>query len=371
MFGPCRKLTIVVMFVALGPPAAWGQSRSRHVWSSPSLQGIQGPASAFRQYSAGLGGLERASPYGGSGLLRSNITSVGNYSLRSRSSVGTGHQVTGVNVPDAPRGMSLKPISARISGRPSLGPVRSAFENPGLGSADGLGYYMAAMDQTSQVLAETDGPIASFVPTEPGLFQKEMAKCDRFFREGKYEKALSAGKKAQDMASRTPEVQLALLHVRFAKGEYNSAAHHLQMALKRLPELAMVDLKVRSFYDKPDKDKPDKFDEHVDKLEERMGEGLVNAQPEALLVLAYVSYFDGKDEEAAQALAKARVICKRDEKRQKANLAAIEAFTKSIGIAEKARAQPAPATQPAGGADGSDSRLPTSPAKPTGTDPGK
>ncbi len=334
MMGPWKRTAVALALAVACSATAWGQARSAYTWNSPQLRGLRGPAYNLRRYSTGLGGLETGSPYGGSGLLRSNITSTGNYSLRASSTQGTVGAITGTIPGQTPlkplTGLSYKPVGSTLGSRKIGSPV-SAFPEFDGSKGGGMGYYMAAMGQDSNSLTDAEKPITSFVPTEPSEFQKAMADGDDYFRKGKYARAEFSFRKSRDMARGTPEVHLSMVHAHFANGGYYAAANQIRRALIRLPELPMVKLDLRGFYGK---DKEDDYKKDVDDLVKRVEDA---ENPDLLLLLAYVRYFGGEETEAAKLLRRAHVLNLRsnDKKTREANTKALETFWEGMAGAGK------------------------------------
>jgi tetratricopeptide (TPR) repeat protein len=176
-------------------------------------------------------------------------------------------------------------------------------------------------------------PVTSFVPSDPGMgmYQVNMQKADDAFRQGRYEEALGGFDVASRIARRAAESHLGKVHALFALGQYYGASGDLREALKYLPELPLVHLRLRGFYGQ---DKLDDFAGHVERLRKRLDDPLPD--PDLLLVLAYVRYFDGDQAEAESALLKASGRAKEPALKE-----AIETFLVGMAAAGKSATQPA------------------------------
>jgi len=323
------------ILLLLSPGVAWGQGRGAHAWNSLRLRGLSRIGGDFADYSAGLGGLERSSPYGGTGLLRSNIGRGAMFEL-GRSSAAASSGLTSLPKVESPTG---RDYGAETLLRPS-GKLTGSAVDEASRALTGMSLYLEAMGHSSHLSAEEDKPISTLVPTEPSLFQRRMKKGDEAFRAGRYLKAETAFDIALVFARQVPETHLSLVHANFALGRYHTAAQHLRRALELLPELPLVRLKVRRFYGEEQD-----FEGHVKRLKER-AEALAE-DPDCRLLLAYFSYFDGKDSEATEALRSAFGLSRRFGDDQQANLEAVGTFWAGAVSAGRASGELTATTLPA------------------------
>jgi len=164
--------------------------------------------------------------------------------------------------------------------------------------------YMEAMSQApqdDQGAAEEQKPVTSLVPDEAGMFRDYMRKGEDLFREGHYHKAMEEFRMASVLSPNVPESLLSQFHARFAtsRRSYASAAHFLSRTLKVLPELPLVPLAPKEFYDDPAA-----YAGQVASLQKHCTK--VPADSEALLVLAYFRWFEGQTDKATEALTQAK-----------------------------------------------------------------
>jgi len=331
-----NRLWLAVLVVGVCAGLCWGQARSRHQWSSPRLQGLSVIGGEFGRSSSGLGGLERTSPYGGSGLLRSSIGRSSGLDLRRRS--GGGASLTGPTGLKMPTGQSY---GVRQGPMPVPGGVRdipSIYDNVDLSMTAGVGLYLQAVGQTSVLLTLEDEAITSFVPAEPSRFQEHMAAGDKAFRKGKYPEALESFDLALKVGRGVPETHLAMVNTYFAMGRYYIAAQHLREALTYLPELPLVSLDLGGFYGQ-EKDFDKQLADLRNWLEDRRDEA------DGWLVLAYVQCFEGADDQAQEALRRSYVLGWRH--KQQGNLKAAGTLWEGMVLAGRASGELAAATQPA------------------------
>ncbi len=335
MTGVGRTIRVALVALAFGPGVSWGQARTRYQWLAPRLQGLARIGGDFTTQSAGLGGLERSSPYGGSGLLRSSISQPGSFDLKRSRGTGGITGLSGLGQLKTPTGHSYRTPQANV--RPATGLIASVYDQMDPKAMGGLALYLQTVGHTSQLLMLEDKAITTFVPTEPGRFQEHMAKGDKAFRVERYLKALGAFEVALTVGRSIPETHLSLVHAYFAAGQYYSAAQHLRQALKYLPELPLVQLQVRGFYGKAED-----FDNHLAALEKRVLEWTDDA--DGRLLLAYFRYFDGADGEAAAALRQAYKLSWRY--KQKETAKAVETFWEGMLAAGRAAGDLAATTRP-------------------------
>jgi len=137
------------------------------------------------------------------------------------------------------------------------------------------------------------------VPAEGGLFQQYMAKGEDALRRGAFADAFDAFRIADDVSGRRVESLLGMVHARFAAGgSYAAASYYLQQALQALPELPLTPLKPEAMFAAPQT-----YRECLDRLARHVK--LAKTDAPAQLVLAYFLWFDGKADQAEEALANA------------------------------------------------------------------
>ena len=363
---PCWACLVALTLL---PAAAWGQARSRYVWRDPSIRGIRTIGGDFARYSTGAGTLGRSQSYGGINVLRSSMSAGGFPFLRGSSAAG----VTGPTPPSSLIPQAASPTQAYTTVQLKLpgleADVSRAPEIPTELTAEmmlNLQSYLAVMGHSSTLQAESEEPVTSFVPEEPGRYQQYMKRGDRSFREGQYSTSSDAFELALTLARYSPEAHLSKMHARFAMGQYNSAAYHLQKALTYFPELAMARVRVRGFYARPETFVTQRENLRASAAAPQAGENL-------WLVLAYLYYFDDAEVEAARALRRAFELAQRN--KNEATKGAIQRFWDGMVAANKASGSLGPTTRPAGSGKGSSApprQAPTSqPQKQGGSAAGK
>lgn len=340
-----NKLWLLVLAVAVVPSVASGQrgTRSRVRWEAPRLQGISVIGGRLTTNTYGLGTLSTASGQAGAGLLRRNLASLAsspNFNVRSTSggvplpSRGSYAYGTAAGQRYGTAGVPLKALTEVI------GPLVGDSAQLGETLSGGLDAYLLAMGRGSELRVEEDKPITSFVPDATSIYRDHMKKGDEHFRKGEYFDANGVFEIALTFSRRVPEVHLSLAHVRFALGSYYGASFHLQQALTYFPELALVRMKIRDFYAEG---KPKEFDEHCAKLKERLDDPAAGG--DLWLLMAYVLYFDGKANEAAEALRRADQLSRRSEENQ-AIAQAAQTFWDGMAAAGKVKGRLHPGAEP-------------------------
>ena len=129
-----------------------------------------------------------------------------------------------------------------------------------------------------------------------------MLEGERRFRTAEYGEAFNQFKLANGLVRNDAESLLSLLHARVALSivSYSQASHYLQEALTCQPELPLVPLRIRGFYDDPTQ-----YISQLFRLEQHVKNAPEDA--EAQLVLAYYTWFDPdiKASRTQEALARA------------------------------------------------------------------
>lgn len=319
-----------ILLVALAAQA-WGQGRTVHVWNDPgaNVGNIGTVGGQLTNYSTSIGGLRRSS--GVTGSVLDSAATAAQFSLKrtvsAADAAGSGYGGAGSKVVDP--GYSYKIPALDLSG----GDGAAAPYTHYVSSGGSLQQYVQS--QSATLMRGTLGtPITTLVPSEPGTFADRLRQGEEAFRAQEYPKARDLDEVALAMAWEAPESHLSLLHVLFASGGYNQAASHLKKALEIYPELPLVDLRLRRFYDKP---------EELDAQTQRLAQAAQESDESNLwLVLAYVEYFDGHSDAAQEtlrhALARATLLKDPD---------GVEAAQRFLdGIAAAGKALPQAASQP-------------------------
>ena len=298
-------LSFVAVLAALSNTAP-GQSRRQvglsAVGSGSSLR--ESPVREFHAYSFGVGNLSKPSPAAGGGVLGSSMYGGGSMTVR-RSGAGGGQTVLGTGL------AQRQPKSRRVYSSSSTLSIPTVTGRPGGGMSLYVPWKVKVANQIEAlvadlakqrkvILADPDRVITSLVPDVPGDYRFGMMSGEAAFRSEKYAEAEDAFKKAASVSQDSPGSQLALMHTAFAmaSGSYSKASGYLQVVLKRVPELALVNVHPKSFYRKSEN-----YDRDLGKLVAH-----VKANPkdsDALFVLGYMRWRDDKIANAAAALSSA------------------------------------------------------------------
>ncbi|NBB95182.1 MAG: hypothetical protein GVY16_05520 [Planctomycetes bacterium] len=344
---------------------AQGQSRKRRTISGPSGVGRGVAANSlydFRRFSAGVGSLQKSRPLERSALQSSM------YNPRSyRGGLSVGMQQQRYNPTTAPIGAassstrSIRRGPARPQGTgitnvpaPSTGPARTSRSTRTYDSAvtppayltdttgapypapreagDAASTYMLEDPQTilmrqlsatrssmsyaaalapqpadqRELPVQSDETITSLAPDKPGLPRRFMRSGEEAFRNGRYGEAASAFTGAADVTSRSPEALLSLTRARFAQKNYGRAGLNLIEALQQMPELSLIPIDPRNFYDDPAT-----FTEHLAALQTQVDQ--TPWGPRLNLLLAYYRFRTGDMRKVREPLSKALAVARRDE----------------------------------------------------------
>lgn len=283
-----------ILLVALAAQA-WGQGRTVHVWNNPGagVGSVGAVGGQLANYSSSIGGLRRSS--GVTGSVLNSAASSAQFSVKRTVSAGADPAAFsyGANtnkVVDPGYAYKANPLDL-----PSGAAAASPYAHVSLGGGSVQQYMQNASARLMSAAA--GAPITTLVPSEPGPFADRLGQGEEAFRKGDYPVSRDLYEVALALAWDAPESHLSLLHVFFASGGYNQAASHLKKALEVYPELPLVDLRLRQFYDKP---------EELDAQTQRLAETAQDAdQTNLWLVLAYVQYFDGHGDKAQETLQRA------------------------------------------------------------------
>jgi hypothetical protein len=251
----------------------------------------------FESYSYGLGGLSRYS------APESNVLSS---SVAGAAAFGSVKVEPGLT----PGGMDVAPVGKGV--------VYSTFVpviTPGVGEgamADSIISHQVAagmarmyLDAVGTLTKSTAAqePITSLIPSTPSHYGSLIAEGERLFRAGDYEAAFNKFQVANYIGGHDPDSLLSLAHASFASTRYSYArpAYYLRQTLKYMPELPLLPIRPREFYNEQAS-----FVQHEIQLEEYLQRHPTDG--EANLVLAYIRWFsDAPDgpKQAQAALARA------------------------------------------------------------------
>ncbi len=325
---------------------AFCEARGRIIIKSPGVLNTVGQSATtyqFQQFSYGLGGLSGSSPGPGGNVLKSTIDTSSNFRIRT-SAGGTGGSLTGTDLKTVDKGIKLSSPTEII--KPVSGGNLSSALNSQNTSALGIAraYASAIGAGTEHLTKGMDEPITSLVPQRPSLYRNYMKKGDDAFREDKFHSAFRYFKMANNIAGRDPESLLSLAHSSFAvsMGSYARVSYYLRRALEYFPELPLVNLQPRDFYGNPAT-----YADHLFRLENHLRDYPRN--PEGLLLLAYFRWFEGRRQEAAELLRRARAVSQ-----DPALLESISIFWDGMVASGEVAGSLEPTTQPAGQEDQDD-----------------
>jgi hypothetical protein len=307
---------VSVCVLLLGAAAAWGQSgrtglRPPGSLSNPGrLQNIGvGSSYNLRSYSTGVGSLGRPSSGAGTSVLRSSISSGSGYTIR-RSGGGSGPAGAGLSV-GLPGERPQKGIRYNVRDLQ----VRSVGGSRGYGLGSRAPDTLAAAAFLDAVGGEPDTvidpnstePLTSLASDGEDEYSQTMREGERLLREQQFRRAFEQFRIASIMGEKEPESALNMAHARIgmSRRSWASAAWYIREALRRLPELPMIRMKVRAMFPSNTV-----FEEKVEQLDAHLGR--VPEDAEGWLVMAYLRWFDGEYDAARRALQQARAAATKD-----------------------------------------------------------
>jgi tetratricopeptide (TPR) repeat protein len=307
---------------------AIAQARSSISISRPG-EGIRlGDTAASRTFlrnSTGVGALGSRSRGAGTNVLRSSLTSNPGSRLRRRSSGRRySSSLDSLSEIQTSRGQTYASSMARLQPRRSKGrfvPLTEAAKDPLFGTQA----YLEAVGMDQEQLLDSNAPITSLVPDAPGEYTEHLNQGDRLFREGSYIEALASFEMANAYQGTDPESLLYLMHTKVALGQYHSAAFLLRKALDNFPELPLVNLRPKGFYEDPSA-----YVRHVEKLQRRAEEDAYDPDPQ--LLLTYYQWFAGDHDKAQRSLKAAVEAAKKNARamNSQATLKATDTFQRGI-----------------------------------------
>ena len=186
--------------------------------------------------------------------------------------------------------------------------------------------FVQELDRSSKSLLRSQSqPITSLVPTQPSTYRTYMQRGDQAFRQGNYREAYANFQIANDLGDHDPESIICMLHSEFALSSvsYAKPCYYLEQALKYMPELPMVNLRPRGFYDSQAKYAKQFVDlqEYVDKNP---------ADHEATLVLAYFTWFQQDRDVKTTKLLLSRTLAAGEKMKDPLVIEAVETFWRGI-----------------------------------------
>ena len=367
------RLRILVAFAycavwCWGGGIAMGQVRgSSGSLSSPgglSSVGL-GQSHDFRVSSGGVGGLQTTGGgYQSEGVLRSSMFSTSGLGRGLRSSIDTGGGV-GTALRSSIDRSSGGLIGSSSGGGGVVGSTALAAVSKGvtligaagfaLDSAGGKGMAGAILGQETSLTAargfiasvgessslqKSDESIKTLVPAQPGQYRDMMQKGEELLRAGNFISAYEQFKVVSDVVGHSPEPFLNMAHARFGAGGYGTTAFYIRGALTRMPQLPLVPLRPKGFYENVAV-----FGDLIIRLKTYLDGNPDNG--DALLIFAYFRWFaDTPDVPAVRsALEKALAVSESEDR-----IEAIHIFWDAIVAGGKAtgKLRTAPITRPSG-----------------------
>jgi hypothetical protein len=174
-------------------------------------------------------------------------------------------------------------------------------EGRGDGLAISVNSYLYAV-QSETLRKQTDKEeqeISSLAPEKEGTLRRLMVEGEKNFRQGRYGQAARDFRRAATIYPNSPEVMLSLFHTHLAGSAgsrfYKLSAHRLGQALRRLPELPLIPVHPKKFYQDTSLYIRDR-----QAVERRTRDAADDG--DAWLILGYLAWRDGKVSNAHRAL---------------------------------------------------------------------
>jgi len=160
-----------------------------------------------------------------------------------------------------------------------------------------------AFASPASILAAATKPVTSFVPAQKGQYEICMRNGETSMRAGDFQKATDWFTLASQIAKRSAEAQLSLVHANIALDNYTQSAYHLRRAITFDPELPTRAIDLSKFF----RQEADVDEARSQRQLQTMRLKAADAQSDAhlWLSLAYLEWFKGNRDEAASALRKA------------------------------------------------------------------
>ena len=328
--------------------------RGTGVWlSTPGGLSVigRGENYSFRQDTGGVGGLRTSGGgYQVQGVLRSSMADRSQLGRGLRSSIGAGGSGSTVLRSGIDRSSSSL-ISSSSGGGGIIGSAALAAAKKGLtlkattgfvlDFAGGKGMAGALLGQDTSLTAargfmasvgessgfrKSDESIKTLVPDQPGQYRDKIHRGEELLQVGSFMSAYEQFKVASDIVGRSPEPLLNMAHAKFGAGGYRMTAFYIRRALTYMPELPLVPLRPKNFYENVAV-----FGDLIIRLETYLDEN--PGDGDAQLVLAYFRWFaDTPDVPTVRlALEKALAVSKSEER-----IEAIHIFWEAIVASGKA-----------------------------------
>lgn len=157
--------------------------------------------------------------------------------------------------------------------------------------------YLEAIGANTAIGVARGRTVTTFVPEVRGLFRDLMEQGQQALLAGGWkdvQRAVDAFSKAQLLTDHNPDVTLSLAHAHFivARFSYSLPSEYLQQTLILLPELPLVQIEPKLFFDSPDT-----YDKRMGILASHIESNPDDA--DAMLVRAYFKWFEPDGAQAA------------------------------------------------------------------------
>lgn len=293
---PIRNLVAVAVGLALTAGASAQGRNAFQVGGISSPGRVNRITDSFRSHSYSL------SPGAGAtvdnNLLRSSAGAF-NINRTGSSSVGTlGSSMPGFGAPQSTMRTLYQGGSSFNASR--MGPIGGSVMHELRGDQPLRTVTVAeAFGVPDLEMIDRDQPMRSFVPiTAQGEYPRLMRDGEGLMREGRYFQALEQFRQALSITRDEPEIHLSIVHGALAMGHYNTAAYHIQEAMRLEPRLGRAPISIRSFYGSAA--------EFVSVRDRLLAQAQQRGQAgELWLALAYFHWFEGRRDPAEQALDRA------------------------------------------------------------------
>jgi tetratricopeptide (TPR) repeat protein len=187
--------------------------------------------------------------------------------------------------------------------RPGMLPSTQGAPSGGLPDVSAISansYLYAVQSETLRKQANVGTQkISSLAPTREGTLRQLMLEGEQNFRQGRYGQAARDFRRATAIYPNSPEVMLSLFHTHLAGSSgsrfYELSAHCLGQTLRRLPELPLIPVHPKKFYQDASLYIRDR------QAVERRTRDASN-DGDAWLILGYLAWRDGNIRSARRAL---------------------------------------------------------------------
>jgi len=228
-------------------------------------------------------------------------------------------------------------------GGPGLGSALAAQANSPTPFALARGFVQALERSSASLLRDRTEPITTLVPERESVYRTYMLRGDRAFRQGNYREAFSNFQIANDLGNRDAESMICLFHAEFALSSvsYAKACYYLEQTLRRMPELALTNIRPRGFYESQSK-----YAQQLLALQDHIAKAPDDG--EAMLTLAYFQWFEAQRDVNSVKKLLSRALAAAEDKKDPLVIEAVDTFWRGIVASGAASGQlePEPAKVP-------------------------